>query len=93
MNNRFAGVEKVPLEECKRRALEFGRTLNPGDQRGTAAASEFAEAIWPGHKMKPQGAGAAATRILKHLEAEGRAGWISHYERGESRSRWGWWAR
>lgn len=76
------------MEEAKRRALEFG-----GREEGLTVASSFADAIWPGHRMTPQGAGAAASRILKALEKEGRAGWRSYYERAGSRSRWGWWAR
>jgi len=33
-----------------------------------AYASQVADVIWPDHSMKPQGAGAAASRILKRLE-------------------------
>jgi hypothetical protein len=44
-------------------------------------ASQVADVIWPDHAMKPQGAGAAASRILKRLERRGlcrwhRVGWI-----------------
>jgi hypothetical protein len=81
----------LPIEECKRRALACGQTVGTGELR---RASFFAEAIWPGHPMKPQGAGAAASRILKLLEREGRAGWRCVYDRASSRGRrWGWWAR
>lgn len=82
MKNVTAGIPPVPLEECKRRAGEFGKR-----ESWPQPASAFAEAIWPNHKMKPQGAGAAATRILKAMEKEGRAGW---YSRG---NQWGWWAK
>lgn len=92
MKNESAGVATVPLEECKRRAAEFGAANTSARERRVLPASEFADAIWPGHRMKPQGAGAAATRILKRLEAEGRAGWWPSYNRSESRTRWGWWA-
>lgn len=40
-------------------------------------ASYVADHIWPDHRMKPQGAGAAASRILKRLEKQGRARWTS----------------
>jgi len=88
VKNKFAGIEPVPMAECKRRCLDFGK-----DQNFLLPASEFAGAIWPDHRMTPQGAGAAASRVLKALEREGRAGWRPHYERSESRTRWGWWAR
>lgn len=90
MNNAHAGLSRVPLDECKSRALAFGRQQPPGQ---FLPASEFASVIWPGHRMQPQGAGAAATRVLKALEKEGRAGWHPGYDRGQSRTRWGWWAR
>lgn len=51
-------------------------TLNP--------ASHIAGFIWPGHQMKAQGAGAAASRILKVLERKGHAGWVSRD------GKWGW---
>lgn len=86
MNNRWAGIARVPLNECKRRAVEFGK-----GQREPLPASSFAAAIWPGHKMTGQGAGAAASRALKNLEKEGRAGWRSIGD-GPFK-RWGWWAR
>jgi hypothetical protein len=38
-------------------------------------ASWIANIIWPKHKMKPQGAGAAAVRILKRMEREGLVKW------------------
>lgn len=53
--------ERVGVEVAEARALAF---LN----RKPVYATQVAEAIWPGHSMKPQGAGAAASRILKRLE-------------------------
>jgi len=88
MTNEHAGIATVPLDEAKRRAVAFGQTLSYPEP-----ASSFAEAIWPGHRMTAQGAGAAASRILKALEKEGRAGWTPGYDRASSRTRWGWWAR
>lgn len=47
-------------------------------------ASWIAQFIWPFHEMKAQGAGAAASRILKRMEAEKLCRWasIGHH--------WGW---
>jgi hypothetical protein len=39
-------------------------------------ASQAADVIWPDHSMKAQGAGAAASRILKRLERRGLCRWI-----------------
>lgn len=78
----------MPMEEAKRRALEFGQLQGSK----LLPASWFADAIWPGHRMEPQGAGAAASRVLVALRREGRAGWESRYSGGR-RSDWGWWAR
>lgn len=47
-------------------------------------ASLIASAIWPDHEMKAQGAGAAASRILKRLEQQGRARWTYRVPH------WGW---
>lgn len=47
-------------------------------------ASYVASWIWPDHKMKQQGAGAAASRILKRLEKQGLARWTSNG------TNWGW---
>lgn len=75
---RLEPSQRVPLDECKRRALSVL-------SRRPMGAQWVAHAIWPGHKMKAQGAGAAASRILKHLERERKARW--HSERDGP---WGW---
>jgi hypothetical protein len=59
--------EAVPLVECKRRALEYLQA----HRRELTKASSVAGAIWPGAEFHAQGAGAAASRILKHLERDG----------------------
>jgi hypothetical protein len=47
-------------------------------------ASWIAQFIWPFHEMKAQGAGAAASRILKRMEREGLCRWAS------IKNHWGW---
>ena len=71
----------VPLDECKRRALAYMRKQHP---RCFVKASQVAYAIWPDATFTAQGAGAAASRILKHLERDGLVRWDSD---GED---WGW---
>ena len=55
--------QRVPIELAELRALQ---ALQPTP----VPASYVADRIWPDHKMAPQGAGAAASRILKRLEKE-----------------------
>lgn len=55
--------------------LEYGLFLN---------AASVADAIWPGHGLRAQGAGAAASRILTRLKADGLVRWDS------SGTDWGW---
>jgi hypothetical protein len=70
---------RVPLEECKRRALKYLR-----GQTRLVKASSVAGAIWPDAVFHAQGAGAAASRILKHLERARLVYWESR--NGD----WGW---
>lgn len=72
-------TERVSLEEARRRLdawkLEYGR--------GPWRAATLAGVIWPDTRWRAeQGAGAAASRVLKRLECR----WVSKRERG----RWGW---
>lgn len=76
---RLKPHERVDLETAKARALDALRS-NPG----LNAASTIAGFIWPDHSMKVQGAGAAASRVLKHLQRDGRVRWHS------TRHNWGW---
>ena len=69
----------VPLDECKRRALAFLRS-----HHGMVKASAVASAIWPDAEFRSQGAGAAASRILVHLQRGGLVEWTS------TNSDWGW---
>jgi hypothetical protein len=59
----------------------------PRDAHGQpelAAAASVAEAIWPGNAMSGQGAGGAASRILKRMETNGVVMWTAR------RGQWGW---
>lgn len=65
----------VPVPEAKRRALRYLCSLHRMD---LAKASCVAGAIWTDHPFRTgQGAGAAASRILKLLEKDGHAEWTS----------------
>lgn len=74
--------EAVPMATCKERALKGMREL----LRRTShiKASAVAIFIWPDTEFRSQGAGAAASRILKALEADGKVAWSS-----DGRN-WGW---
>lgn len=67
----------VTDEVAERRALAY-LTHHP------KPANAVADAIWPDHSMKPQGAGGAASRVLKRLEEQGKVKWKSD---GHT---WGW---
>lgn len=69
--------QRVAADLAEKRALS-ALSKNP------VPASCVADRIWPGHDMKPQGAGAAASRILKRLEKQGRARWTCNS------FNWGW---
>jgi len=58
--------ESVTRDEARRRILRaLALTREPW------IASQFADAIWPGHRMKPQGAAVAASRIVREMQREG----------------------
>ena len=66
--------QRVTRAEAERRVLD---TLDR--ERGTRPA-RIAEAIWPGHTMKPQGAALAAGGILGRMQSRGLVG----YARGST---------
>jgi hypothetical protein len=78
---KFSNQPSVPLGLAKARALAC---LEANRGKGVLPAHCVAAVIWPEHRMKSQGAGAAASRILKHLEKEGKARWY-----GDAAG-WGW---
>lgn len=62
----------VPLHECRIRALQYLR-----DYQGRyTKASGVACKIWPGVRFTSQGAGAAASRILRNLQNDGLVKWV-----------------
>ena len=72
---------RVPLETCIERAHASLSTMMP------LPASSVAEAIWPDTEWRAaQGAGAAASRVLKAMEKRGLARWIAV----NGRHKWGW---
>lgn len=74
---RLKPYQRVPIAVAEIRAMQ-ALLLTP------VPASYVADWIWPDHGMKPQGAGAAASRVLKRLEKQGRARWTI------DGNRWGW---
>ena len=75
---RLKEKQRLPFLEAKRRALKALDTKYP------TPASHIADKIWPKHEMNPQGAGGAASSILKRMENQGLTKWI--YRQGS----WGW---
>lgn len=61
-----SGSPSVTLDEALKRLTEF-RATEPFGR--LYAPNCLAGIIWPGHRMQSQGAGAAATRVLKKLGA------------------------
>lgn len=76
--------QPVPLATAKARALQH---LYKYPDRLTAASS-VAHSIWPGVAFRAQGAGGAASRILKLLADDGLAGWTTDHH-GDYVN-WGW---
>jgi hypothetical protein len=77
--------ERVALDVAKERAMRFLR-----EQNHPVPASWVADAIWPDHSMRPQGAGAAASRILRRLDVENMVRWVSRLNHRGAVSTWGW---
>lgn len=77
---------KLEAQDRVDMATAESRALAALKKRELVPASYIAGFIWPDHSMKAQGAGAAASRILKRLSDQGKARWRS--DRGTGR--WGW---
>lgn len=77
---RLYPAYKIALAECRARALRY---LSRHDYH--VRASYVGAAIWPGNKMRSQGLGGAASRILRGLQKDGLAHWSSDGQRD-----WGW---
>ena len=71
MKLRHSLTDPVTLEDAEYRALD---ALDWSDGKRAATVANY---IWPGHKMKEQGAGGAASRILSDMEEKGLVRWVS----------------
>lgn len=69
---------RISMDEAEGRALKYLKF----DQPTTPAM--VAGAIWPGHHMVAQGAGFAASKVLRRLQDQGFAGYRA------TRYSWGW---
>jgi hypothetical protein len=77
---------KVPMDECKLRALKFLVSQSPGH---LVNASQVAYAIWTeNNNMRGQGAGLIGARILRLLKTDGLVYW-DHRKIGKFED-WGW---
>ncbi len=72
---RLEDSQNVSYKVARWRALVHLASIHVGD---FARASDIACSIWPDHQMTAQGAGAAASRILKRMEKEGLVVWTSN---------------
>ena len=77
---------KLEREHRLDMATAQARALAALKRRKPEPASYIAGFIWPDHSMKAQGAGAAASRILKRLQDQGKARWRHDADTGK----WGW---
>jgi len=65
--------EKLTMEEAQRRALIFMAGHGP---RSTLSPSFIGMHIWPKNKMRSQGLGGAASRILAVMSKAGLVHWV-----------------
>lgn len=64
------------MDECKRRVLKYMKANRK--RYRFFRASQLAYVIWPGEEfLRAQGAGAAASRVLKHMERDKTVRWSS----------------
>ena len=68
-------AQRVDLPTARARALRY-LAIQP--RLSLVPANCVAIEIWPDHQMTSQGAGAAASRILKGLEKDGLIRWDSN---------------
>lgn len=69
---KLADTQRISYKDARWRALVHLYHLNLME---LTSASHVAASIWPDNQMKAQGAGAAASRILKRMEKEGLVMW------------------
>jgi hypothetical protein len=82
---KYSDTPRVSYEEAKTRVLDYLRA-----HQTTRPPSMIAHAIWPDHKMRPQGAAFAASAILFRMKEEGLVYWTSEETSGGHRLGWGW---
>ena len=70
MKLEYSETPRVDMATACRRVLRFLDGFP-----GLATASQCGDAIWPDHSMTPQGAGGAASRILKRMDRDGFLRW------------------
>lgn len=66
---KLKSYQRIDYPTAKRRAMSYM------SHRRLYKASEIGNAIWPDNNMHAQGLGAAASRILKRMTAEGIVSW------------------
>lgn len=71
---RLTDIQHVSIEVARERALAHLRGCHLLELE---KANCVALAIWPDHRMTSQGAGAAASRILKLLQRDGLVEWTA----------------
>ena len=74
--------QQVKYPAARTRVLKYLAGLHRAE---LGAPNMIASSIWPDHRMTSQGAGAAASRILKRMSGEGLTEWYS-----DGRDNWGW---
>jgi len=86
MKLKTSETPSVDFETASHAVVEYlsrqRKTLR--GQPELASAASIAQAIWPDNQMTAQGAGGAASRILKRMEKAGRVYWTTR-DGG-----WGW---
>jgi hypothetical protein len=75
----------VAIDEAILRALTFLVSYPPGN---LAKASQLAYAIWPDITFRSQGAGGAASRVLRAAEKRGLCTWTTRWNSPRSDSGW-----
>ena len=85
---RLRPHQRVPLEVARSRALACLAEEAAREYPRLLSAAWVAMAIWPDNQMRAQGAGAAASRILKTLKVDGLVVW-EVVRPGEIAESWG----
>ena len=76
---------QVDYETARLRALRLLRLMSI-----PMPAAHVADSIWPNHQMRAQGAGGAATRILKRMAVEGLVYRSEERSLNDKFCSWGW---